>query len=299
MFTGNISEDEHSSQDYEPLIARLRRMRKGTEADNQDEGLAKPQPLAFILPDNLKKGGTAHIRKLQLRLPSNPVEQKDAGNVEATCCNILFPFSSIFAYILFILYAGDGAAPATSVHNVGEGCSFKVSGSENIVQQETGNAAKKQETGNAAKMGPLDFTPPDFNLFDEDDISPTKSAGGSGGATCSLDELAEEDFQKLEDDAIKEIESRKRKALAEEPSSGKLSVTPAYQPPPKRALKRPAILRSPYVDYTSKLDFKCSKDVCGVYDAVCAHARSTRSQPTEYVFMLKQFTYCALAIFQL
>jgi hypothetical protein len=43
-------------------------------------------------------------------------------------------------------------------------------------------------------MGPLDFTPPDFNLFDEDDISPTKSAGGSGGATCSLDELAKEDF---------------------------------------------------------------------------------------------------------
>ena len=34
MFTGNISEDEHSSQDHVPLIARLRRMSKGIEADN-------------------------------------------------------------------------------------------------------------------------------------------------------------------------------------------------------------------------------------------------------------------------
>ncbi|CAD6232376.1 unnamed protein product [Miscanthus lutarioriparius] len=134
---------------------------------------------------------------------------------------------------------------------------------ENIVQQ---------ETGNATNMDPLDFTPPDFKLFDEDNISSTKSAGGFGGATCSLDEIPEEEFHKLEDDAIKENESRKRKALVEEPSSGKLSVTLAYQPPPKRALKRPATLRSPYVDYTSKMDFKCTKDVCDVYDAVCAHA---------------------------
>jgi len=43
-------------------------------------------------------------------------------------------------------------------------------------------------------MDPLNFTPPDFKLFDEDDISPTKSAGGFGGATCSLDEIREEEF---------------------------------------------------------------------------------------------------------
>ena len=71
------------------------------------------------------------------------------------------------------------------MHNVGEGCSFKVPGSQNIVQQ---------ETGSATKMDPLDFAPPDFKLFDEDDISPTKSAGGFGGATCSLDEIREEEF---------------------------------------------------------------------------------------------------------
>ena len=155
------------------------------EREKDDERSAEPQPLAFILPENLRKVGIAHNRKLKLRLPSNPIEQKDAGNVEATCCNILFPFSSIFAYIFFILYAGDGAATATSVHNVGEGCSFKVLGSENIVQQ---------ETGSAAKMDPLDFTPLDFKLFDEDNISSTKSIGGFGGATCSLDEIPEEKF---------------------------------------------------------------------------------------------------------
>ncbi|CAD6335113.1 unnamed protein product [Miscanthus lutarioriparius] len=220
MFIDNISEDEHSSQDHVPLIARLRRMRKGTKAENQDKGSdkhssppvspdgkslihsspkrakdderpAEPQPLAYILPENLKKVGIAHNRQSKLRLPSNPVEQKDTG---------------------------DGATTATLVHNVGEGYSFKVPSSKNIVQQ---------ETGSAAKMDPLDFTPPDFTLFDEDNISSTKSAGGFGGATCSLDEIPEEEFQKLEDDAIKENESRKRKALIEEHSSGKLSVTPA------------------------------------------------------------------------
>jgi hypothetical protein len=158
----------------------------------------------------------------------------------------------------------------------------------------------QQKIDSVAKWDALDFTPPDFKLIDEDDISSTQPARGFGSPTCSLDEISKATFKKMEDDAIKEVASRKRKALVEEPSSGKFSVTPAYQPPPKRALKRSASLRSPYVDYTSKLDFKCSKDVYDVYDAVCAHARSTRgSQPTEYVFMLKQFTYCALAIFQL
>ena len=43
-------------------------------------------------------------------------------------------------------------------------------------------------------MDPLDFTPLDFKLFDEDSISSTKSARGFGGATCSLDEIPEEKF---------------------------------------------------------------------------------------------------------
>ncbi|XP_066314050.1 late secretory pathway protein AVL9-like isoform X2 [Miscanthus floridulus] len=106
MFIGNISEDEHNSQDHVPLIVRLRRMHKDTKADNQDKGSdkhssppmsadgkspihssperakdderpAEPQPLAYILPENLKKVGIAHNRKLKLRLPSNRVEQKD------------------------------------------------------------------------------------------------------------------------------------------------------------------------------------------------------------------------------
>ena len=32
------------------------------------------------------------------------------------------------------------------------------------------------------------------SFFDEDNISPTKSVGGFGGATCSLDEIREEEF---------------------------------------------------------------------------------------------------------
>ena len=71
------------------------------ERAKDDERPTEPQPLAYILPKNLKKVGIAHNRKSKLRLSSNPVEQKDTGNVEATRCNILFPFSSIFAYIFF------------------------------------------------------------------------------------------------------------------------------------------------------------------------------------------------------
>jgi hypothetical protein len=109
------------------------------------------------------------------------------------------------------------------VHNVGEGCSFKVPGS-----QETGNAAEKQEIGEGAKRHPLAFTPPEFDLG----ISQSNPAGGSDAPTCSLDEISEATFKRLEDESM-DITSRKRKAHVEEPSSAKNSVTPAYQPAPK------------------------------------------------------------------
>jgi hypothetical protein len=163
------------------------------------------------------------------------------------------------------------------VPNVGEGCSSFKAPAENIVQHETRSAAYKD---------PLDLTPPSFNLIDESDLSSTNINKAVEGSRCTLDELSDGQLQKLEDDAIKEIESRKRKAMAE---PGTASVTPAYQPAPKRP-RAVFHVRSPFVDYTTKLSFKCSKEVRAVYAAVCAHARKT-----EYVFLL----IVLLAIFQL
>ncbi|WVZ58090.1 hypothetical protein U9M48_008396 [Paspalum notatum var. saurae] len=73
-----------------------------------------------------------------------------------------------------------------------------------------------------------------------------------------------------------ELAARITPSAATDPSSVKLSVTPAYRPP-NIMLKVPAVLRSPFLD-TAPNRFKCSKLVCELYNAVCASGeRSTRS----------------------
>ncbi|KAJ1274511.1 hypothetical protein BS78_05G067700 [Paspalum vaginatum] len=63
---------------------------------------------------------------------------------------------------------------------------------------------------------------------------------------------------------------------ATDPSSVNLSVTPAYRPP-NNMLKKPTVLRSPFIDTTAN-HFKCNKLVCDVYNAICdSGGRSTRS----------------------
>jgi len=66
---------------------------------------------------------------------------------------------------------------------------------------------------------------------------------------------------------------------------GDSSITPLCVPPPRRAFKLGAALQSPYVPIEPRrMPFKCSKEVCKVYDAVCMFARrSTRSKSSEYV----------------
>ncbi|XP_062227462.1 protein bfr2-like [Phragmites australis] len=56
------------------------------------------------------------------------------------------------------------------------------------------------------------------------------------------------------------------------------SGTLAFEPTPRRLLKIPATMRSLFIDYDNKNNFKCSKVVCMVYNAVCrATGRTTRS----------------------
>ncbi|TVU17359.1 hypothetical protein EJB05_11944, partial [Eragrostis curvula] len=57
------------------------------------------------------------------------------------------------------------------------------------------------------------------------------------------------------------------------------SGTPAYQPAPRRLFKPTHALQSPFVNDGKKQQFKCSKEVCQVYNAVIQFAtkRTTRS----------------------
>jgi hypothetical protein len=112
------------------------------------------------------------------------------------------------------------------------------------------------------------------------------------GSQFSLSNILEEELAKLENDARIEFEKKKVKPAVvfqasnpippstfKDPASGNSSVTPAYEPHPRRIQKRPAALRSPYIDFVTKRTFHCSKDVCDLYVAVYAHgnARSTIS----------------------
>ncbi|TVT99417.1 hypothetical protein EJB05_55238, partial [Eragrostis curvula] len=63
-------------------------------------------------------------------------------------------------------------------------------------------------------------------------------------------------------------------------SAPSTSITPAFQPAPRRPLKLPAVMRSPYVDYNTKPNFKCSTIINKVYDAVIASSPSTSRRTT-------------------
>ena len=109
------------------------------------------------------------------------------------------------------------------------------------------------------------------------------------GSQFSLSNIPEE-LAKLKNDALIEFEKKKVKlavvfqaydpvpppSTSKEPASGNSSVTPAYEPHPRRIQKRLAALRSPYIDFATKRTSQCSKDVCDLYAAMCAH-RNTRS----------------------
>jgi hypothetical protein len=117
------------------------------------------------------------------------------------------------------------------------------------------------------------------------------------GSQFSLSNIPEEELAKLENDALIEFEKKKVKpavafqssdplpppSISKDPASGNSSVTPAYEPHPRRIQKRPAALQSPYIDFVTKRTFHCSKDVCDLYAAVCAHgnARSNISKKAQ------------------
>ncbi|CAL4924975.1 unnamed protein product [Urochloa decumbens] len=64
----------------------------------------------------------------------------------------------------------------------------------------------------------------------------------------------------------------------QDPGSINSSVTPLYRPPPRRLLRKPAIMRSPYVDFKTNNIFSCSKEVSNIYNVVVAcQGRSTAS----------------------
>ncbi|CAL5010773.1 unnamed protein product [Urochloa decumbens] len=141
--------------------------------------------------------------------------------------------------------------------------------------------------------------------------------GNDPSSSCSLDQIECEFWQKVEEDAIEQVKKRKISSaqlegattvdikghedavqirtdvaatvvgttitpvsVRKEPGSVNSSVTPAYQPAPRRQPRKGAALQSPYVGITAVNSFRCSKDVCDVYNAVLAsQGPTTRSSP--------------------
>lgn len=156
----------------------------------------------------------------------------------------------------------------------------------------------------------MDFTPPDINImkFVDSQGGPSNSASATSttpievqttsipaGSQFSLSNIPEEELAKLENDALIEFEKKKVKpavvfqasdpvpppSTSKDPASGNSSVTPAYEPHPRRIQKRPAALQSPYIDFVTKRTFHCSKDVCDLYAAVCAHGNARSNISTK------------------
>ena len=79
---------------------------------------------------------------------------------------------------------------------------------------------------------------------------------------------------------------------------GDSSITPEYTLAPRRAFKTAAALQSPYVEIAPRrMSFKCSKEICKVYDAVCKFTgMATRSRSIKYVNFYDLLT-CSLFSF--
>jgi len=80
---------------------------------------------------------------------------------------------------------------------------------------------------------------------------------------------------------------------------GDSSITPEYTLAPRRAFKTAAALQSPYVEIAPRImSFKCSKEVCKVYDAVCKFTgMATRSRSSKYVNLYNLLTQSLFSIF--
>ena len=88
----------------------------------------------------------------------------------------------------------------------------------------------------------------------------------------------------MENDALIEFEKKKVKlavvfqasdpvpppSTSKEPASDNSSVTPAYEPHPRRIQKRPAALRSPYIDFATKRTSIAAR-MFVIYMLLCVH----------------------------
>ncbi|CAN6174110.1 unnamed protein product [Urochloa humidicola] len=190
---------------------------------------------------------------------------------------------------------------------VDQGCSEKAVKSADILPQSSDKSGKPADSLPQS----LNFTPPECNIMKFVDSSQANQNGTLGensnsyngsGSVCPLDLLDEEILSKIEEEAIQEINMRKLNSVTAtskspqipasaptitppiaatsfsplatdiDPASANSSVTPAYQPHPRRQTRKAAALRSPFVDIQAT-SFKCNKVVCDVYNVVLAMDR--------------------------
>ena len=77
------------------------------------------------------------------------------------------------------------------------------------------------------------------------------------------------------------------------------SITPEHTLAPRRAFKTAAAMQSPYVEIAPRImSFKCSKEVCKVYDVVCKFTgMATRSRSSKYVNLYNLLTQLLFPFF--
>jgi hypothetical protein len=267
------NQEEEEDEDNVPLIRRMNKIR-GTV-----EQVATSVPLE-ILPSTHKRN--LGERRARLRLP----DATSGGNVPSR---------------------------VATVGNSGQGCSLRrtKSADESLLENHSSPLITRSNS--------LDFTPPDFNLLKFVDESPENVSQSENkekekqldqswqtepGSASGFDGFDEEFWLKFEQDALKKFEMVKKGSCSTgavasaqptkaaisvtplapptvSPSVANSSVSPTYQPAPRRRLHKAAALQSPYVDFTSKKSFKCSKVVCEAYNAVLScNGRPTRSRST-------------------
>jgi hypothetical protein len=262
--------DDHDAADNTLLSVRLRQLREVIE----------PAPLEVILPP------TAKDRRARLRLPETPKEPRDPpmNNSSAPASSHKWSKS-----------VDDSCQRQEEPEPIPRSNSMDFTPPEiNImkwVEEEEKSPAAEQisKTDHMKELG-SDYS----DDFDEDALREIEKnalkqfqlkksqARQDAAATSSqkIPEVGSKEVEKLTPPAeITVGETTTRTTTDAEPSSVNSSVAPAFHLAPGRVVRKTRVLKSQYTDIAPRKGFKCSNEVCHVYDMILkTHLHSPRNK---------------------
>ncbi|RLN25608.1 hypothetical protein C2845_PM07G17890 [Panicum miliaceum] len=260
------------SEDLVPLSKRIKRLQSGATKNAQENTASDPPALTGEQPSTVKKIGNVETRRTRLKLPEKPttVVEVDKNNKNRDHSSIAIDKGCSFRE----------SAPTVSKHHT-------------AAEDDKNNSTKKQPSSAHIVM---DKAPANVEL------RPTNQ-----GSSWSLDGVPADEYIEWEAEVIRIHEQAKANLKTGSTSTtpsieapckqqGDSSITPEYAPPPRRSFKLAAALQSRYVEIAPrKVSFKCSKEVCMVYDAVCTSIRrSTRAKSRDAPIINYLFNFATL-----